>query len=425
MDLKVCLLNDSFPPIIDGVGNAVVNYAKIIKDLGGKSLVVTPEDPDADDSAFDFPVYRYPGIDVKKTIGYVAGYPFSPVTAKKLKDAGVDVLHSHCPIASTIFARSIKKLLDVPLIMTYHTKFDIEIEGAIKGKLLQGSAVSALVNNISACDEVWVVSEGAGRNLRSMGYEGDYIVMPNGADMPLGRLPENETMELTSALKVPDGVPVYLFVGRLMWYKGIRIILDALAALRSQKMDFRMVFVGGGQDAEEIKAYTSKLGLNDKVLFTGPVSDRKVLQAWYCRADMFLFPSDFDTNGLVVREAAACSLPAALLRGSCAAEGVRNRHNGFLMQENAASLAVLLATAGRDKKMLRAAGENAASELYISWPDAVKKAVERYNIVIDRYRSGLYPKKTGPLDEFFNLQGTLMDILSHYDYLDELPFRIG
>ncbi|MBQ2043173.1 MAG: glycosyltransferase, partial [Firmicutes bacterium] len=287
----------------------------------------------------------------------------------------------------------------------------------------QDVAEGLLVNNSAACDEVWVVSEGAGRNLRSMGYEGDYIVMPNGADMPLGRLPENETMELTSSLRVPDGVPVYLFVGRLMWYKGIRIILDALAALRSQKMDFRMVFVGGGQDADEIKAYTSGLGLNDKVMFTGPVNDRKVLQAWYCRADLFLFPSDFDTNGLVVREAAACSLPAALLRGSCAAEGVRNRHNGFLTQENAASLAVLLATAGRDKKLLRAAGENAASELYISWPDAVKKAVERYETVIDRYKSGLYPKKTGPLDEFFSLQGTLMDILSQFDIPDDFPFR--
>ena len=140
---------------------------------------------------------------------------------------------------------------------------------------------------------------------------------------------------------------------------------------------------------------------------------------------MFLFPSDFDTNGLVVREAAACSLPAALIKGSCAAEGVRSKHNGFLIEENAASLAVLLATAGRDRKLLRKTGENAAAELYISWPDAVGRAIERYNIVTDRYRSGLYPKKTGPLDEFFNFQGTLMDILSRYDHLDELPFRIG
>ena len=412
MDLKVCLLNDSFPPIIDGVANAVVNYAEIIKANGGTSLVVTPDNPDADDSGFDFPVYRYPGIDARKIIGYMAGYPFSPTTAKKIKNSNINILHSHCPIASNIFARSMKGIIDVPLIMTYHTKFDIEIEGAIRGKLLQDGAVNALVESISACDEVWVVSEGAGKNLRSMGYEGDYIVMPNGADMPLGRLPEKETLELTASLKAPENVPVYLFVGRLMWYKGIKTILDALAGVRSQGMDFRMVFVGGGQDADEIKAYTKKLALDDKVLFCGPVRDRKVLQAWYCRADMFLFPSDFDTNGLVVREAAACSLPAALLKGSCAAEGVTNGRNGFLTEDSAASLAVLLATKGRDRRLLRRAGECAAAELYLSWPDAVSKAIERYNIVADRYKAGLYPKKTGPLDAYLSFQGTLMDLFA-------------
>ncbi len=412
MDLKVCLLNDSFPPIIDGVANAVVNYAEIIKANGGTSLVVTPENPDADDSGFDFPVYRYPGIDARKIIGYVAGYPFSPTTARKIKNSNIDILHSHCPIASNIFARSMKGIIDVPLIMTYHTKFDIEIEGAIRGKLLQGGAITALIESISACDEVWVVSEGAGRNLRSMGYEGDYIVMPNGADMPPGRLPEEEVRMLTAQLRAPEGVPVYLFVGRLMWYKGIKTILDALAGVRSQGMDFRMVFVGGGQDADEIKAYTEKLALDDKVLFCGPVRDRKVLQAWYCRADMFLFPSDFDTNGLVVREAAACSLPAALLKGSCAAEGVTNGRNGFLTEDSAASLAVLLATKGRDRRLLRQAGEHAAEELYLSWPDAVNKAIERYNIVSDRYKSGLYPKKTGPLDAYLSFQGTLMDLFA-------------
>ena len=419
MDLKVCLLNDSFPPVIDGVANAVVNYAEIIKAKGGTSLVVTPEYPGADDSGFDFPVLRYPGIDTRKIIGYVAGYPFSPATAKRIKDSRIDILHSHCPIASNIFARSMKGIIDVPLIMTYHTKFDVEIEGAIRGKLLQDGAIGALINSISACDEVWVVSEGAGRNLRSMGYEGDYIVMPNGADMPLGRLPETEVRELTSALKAPENVPVYLFVGRLMWYKGIRTILDALAGVRSQGMDFRMVFVGGGQDADEIKEYTKKLALDDKVLFCGPVRDRKVLQAWYCRADMFLFPSDFDTNGLVVREAAACSLPAALLKGSCAAEGVTHGWNGFLTEDSSASLAVLLATTGRDRAFLRKAGERAAAELYLSWPDAVAKAIERYQIVADRYKAGLYPKKTGPLDAYLGFQGTLMDLFAPRSDEDE------
>ena len=66
-----------------------------------------------------------------------------------------------------------------------------------------------------------------------------------------------------------------------------------------------MVFVGGGGDFEAVKSYSESLNLQDKCFFPGPEADREKLRAWYCRANLFLFPSTFDTNGLVVREAAA------------------------------------------------------------------------------------------------------------------------
>ncbi len=197
-----------------------------------------------------------------------------------------------------------------------------------------------------------------------------------------------------------------------MWYKGIRIILDALAALRSQNIDFRMVFVGNGTDKEEIVSYTHQLKLENKVFFTGPIYDREALSAWYCRADLFLFPSNFDTNGLVVREAAACSLASVLIQGSCAAEGVTNRRNGYFIEENAASLAVLLAQISSNKEEMHRCGRLAGEELYLSWEQAVANAEKRYQIVIDNYRSGKYPKHTRPQDEFFSFQGDLMDMFA-------------
>ena len=65
----VCLLNDSFPPLIDGVSNAVVNYAAELNRSGKEAFVVTPENPEADDSRFDYQVIRYPGIDLRKSVG--------------------------------------------------------------------------------------------------------------------------------------------------------------------------------------------------------------------------------------------------------------------------------------------------------------------------------------------------------------------
>lgn len=411
--MNICLLNDSFPPQIDGVANAVVNYSEILKKHGNSPIVVTPKFPDGEkDEQFDFPVLRYPGIDVRDRIGYVAGYPFSPKVIENLKDHQVEVLHSHCPVASTVLARSMKYQLNAPLILTYHTKFDIDIANALRSKLIQAGAIKALIDNVMSCDEVWVVSEGAGQNLKSLGYSGDYIVMENGVDVPKGRLPENEYMTLTSGYDLPENVPLFLFVGRLMWYKGIRIIIDALAGLRSQGIDFRMVFVGNGTEKSEIQDYVSSLSLDNQVFFTGPIYDRKELCAWYCRADLFLFPSNFDTNGLVVREAAACGLASVLIKGSCAAEGVTDRKNGYFIEENPASLAVLLTQVSSQKSEMRRCGHAASDDLYISWEQSISKAEERYQIVIDNYRCGKMRRHTRPQDEFFAFQGDLMDMFA-------------
>ena len=332
---SICLINDSFPPVIDGVANAVTNYATVIQKGYGDATVVTPYYPDADDSAYPFPVLRYPSIDMTKLVGYRAGFPLSPELMEQVEGRHIDLIHSHCPVTSTVLARMLRQRLHVPLLFTYHTKFDIDIANAIHSKRLQEASIKLLVENISACDEVWTVSHGAGENLRSLGYQGEYIVMPNGVDFPAGRLPEEKIRAVGEGLDLPEGVPLLLFVGRMMWYKGLRIILDALKQLKDEGRDFRMVFVGKGTDGDAIRAYAEELALCDKVFFLAPCYDREIIRAWYCRADLFLFPSTFDTNGLVVREAAACGLASVLIAGSCAAEDVTDGQNGFFIEENA------------------------------------------------------------------------------------------
>ena len=415
--LNVCLVNDSFPPEIDGVANAVTNYAAIINGGLGAATVVTPSNPEADDAAFSFPICRYPSLDTTKLVGYRAGLPFSPEIQNTLEDGGFDIIHSHCPISSTLLARLLRERIDVPLVMTYHTKFDIDIATAFRSRILQEEAKHLLVQNISACDEVWTVSRGAGENLRSLGYEGDYIVMPNGVDFPRGRVEDSLIEQVTADYDLPEGLPLFLFVGRMMWYKGIRIIMDALKELKDSGADFRMVFVGGGGDREEIVAYCQDLGLTDKVFFCPAIHDRNQIRAWYCRADLFLFPSTFDTNGLVVREAAACSLGSLLIAGSCAAEGITHGQNGLLMEENAESMAACLQELLAHPESMARIGENASRELYLSWQEAVQTAMERYEIVIDRYQSDGYPPRREPVDNLLKANGELMENLAQLQLL--------
>lgn len=411
-ELNVCLMNDSFPPLIDGVATTVTNYARIITQNHGRATVITPTNPAADDSVFSFPVLRYPSVDTTKFAGYRAGLPFSPEIQHRLINEGFDVIHSHSPVSSLMFARSLRYKLNAPIIFTYHTKYDIDIEKITSNKLLQKTAQQLLLDNICACDEVWTVSAGAGENMHEFGYQGDYVVMPNGIDFPAERVDDDLIDQITEGYDLPRDLPVFMFVGRIMWYKGIKITIDSLKMLLEKGQDFRMVFVGAGTDKDAIVAYTNESGLSGKVLFTPPIHDREALRAWYCRADMFLFPSTYDTNGLVVREAAACELGSVLIKGSCAAKDVTDGVNGCLIDENAEAMAAKLIELCNNTEAMHVIGKAAQPDLYLSWDQAVANAVERYMVVIDNYHKGLSASKRRLTDESYRAAAEAMDVIA-------------
>ena len=393
--MKICLLNDSFPPVLDGVANVVTNYGEyLVRDCGAEVAVGTPRYPDADYSVYPYKVVPYQSFDTSALLsGYRTGNPFSAKYVAELAAFGPDIIHSHCPAASTTLARLLREQTGAPVIFTYHTKYDVDIERVLKIKLAAKEAIRTMVAAVEACDEVWVVSRGAGENLRALGFEGDVRVMQNGVDFAKGRVDPETVARVTAGVDLPAGVPVYLFVGRLMTYKGLPLILDALAKLRARGRDFRMVFIGKGPDRELLERQCADLGLTDRCFFIGPVYDRDALRAWNTRADLFLFPSTFDTNGLVVREAAACGLSSVLIAGSCAAEDVTDGRNGFTIQETPEAMCALLERIGGDLPLLHSVGQRAMDEIYLSWADAVKTAYDRYGAVREAKRAGALPEK--------------------------------
>ncbi len=189
---------------------------------------------------------------------------------------------------------------------------------------------------------------------------------------------EEEARHIDSLHGLPADVPVYLYVGRMMWYKNIRIILDALKKLRDDGRDFRMIMVGKGSDEGAIDRYIARLGLKDRIIRTGKIGDRELLRAYYSRADLFLFPSVFDTHGIVVREAAACGCPSLLVRGSSSACGIIEAEEGFTAEENPEAFARRIAELTDHPEWLKKAGSCAMDRLYLSWEDAVSTAYKRF-----------------------------------------------
>ena len=390
--LNICLMNDSFPPVIDGVATTILNYAEIINEKLGKATVVTPEYPGVQDD-FPFPVVRYPSLSVtEKICSYRMGYPFSASKLDSLTGSEFNIIHTHCPFASMVMARVLRIKTGIPMVFTYHTKFDIDIRRALPTKLMQDQAIKLLVSNISAADEVWTVSEGARQNLLDLGYvetNGHRIrIMENGVDFPRGRAEKDEVESLRADLDLSGHGPVFLFVGRLLWYKGIRTILDSLKILDQRGTDFRMMVVGDGADREEIENYTQELGLGEKVVFTGAVYDREELRTYYTAGDLFIFPSLYDTNGIVVREAAACGVPSVLIKGSCAAEGITHHRTGILVDNTAEAIAEELQFAAEHLEEVHQMGDHAMNEVYMSWETSIRNAYDRYGAIIENCRSG-------------------------------------
>lgn len=383
--LKVAIGSDCFPPTTDGISNVVQNYAYQINKKLGEAVVITPKNPNQVDYKYDYEIFRYKSWWFPSKEGYSYGWPFKDSLHQAIIDMNFDVLHSHVPLATSYYFRRVSALIKIPVVLTYHTKYEYDIEKRVPTKPAKDFARNFILNNINDADEVWVTSNGSVDSLRKIGYQGDYVLVPNGCDLPITNVsPENIAM-IKRKHSIPNDMPVFIYSGRMIWYKNIRLIIDACSKLKKDGKKFKLIMLGFGADENAIKRYAFKCGLKDDIIWTGKILDRQEMLGYYGISDLLLFPSTFDTNGLVVREAAACATPSLLIRDSCAAEGIVDGKTGFLCMESPHSIAKSISQVMDNKNLLDTVGKNAQSDIYISWEDAVKNAYDRYQIVIENF----------------------------------------
>jgi glycosyltransferase involved in cell wall biosynthesis len=357
----------------------------------GEAVVITPNNSNQQDYKFPYEIYRYKSLFTFGE-GYPVGWPFNEQLAKDVINMNCDILHSHCPISTSYFFRRINRQKRIPQVLTYHTKYEYDIEERVPSRAVKRFAYNFLLNNINSADEVWVTSNGTAESLRKIGYQGDFIVMPNGCDLPKVNATDEEIAIIRRKHNLPTDVPVFIFVGRMMWYKNTKLILDACKILDGRGMDFRMIMIGMGPDENAIKKYAKKLMLDNKVIFAGQITDREELQIYYSASDLLVFPSTFDTNGLVVREAAASATASLLVEDSCAAERIVDCDTGFLCVETAHAIARKIEDIMPNKDLIKRVGKKAQDDIYISWDDAVSNAFDRYHVVIDNFNSTNHDK---------------------------------
>ncbi len=378
------IFNDNFPPVFDGVGLTAKNYADWLCKKDKDVCVVTPYAPGLPITPYR--IYTYHSVPLLMRKPYRIGLPFTDyVFRKHLSKVSFDIVHAHCPFTSGLWALKVARNQNIPIVATFHSKYRQDLERSIRSKFIVDKAIRQIVQFYEQADEVWIPQASVEPTLREYGYKGEVTVVENGNDLNTSDEDYIVIREQTrNRLGINPKECILLYVGQHTWEKNIGLTIDALSHISDKP--FRFYMIGTGYATEAISKKIHELGLNEKIRMLGVISSREMLKSYYAAADLFMFPSAYDTDGLVMHEAAAMRTPSIMLEGSSAAKSITDGYNGFLTLNDPIAYAQLISHLMNNRDEIYRAGQNASTTLTRSWESVVEEVIQRYDDICRRYK---------------------------------------
>ncbi len=356
--LRIAVFTDAYSPQISGMVTSVSNMVQALREMGHEVTVVAPKHPQQIPEA---------GVIRLRSTAYrpqpEQRWAFPPSLRKmwqfnKLK---FDVIHTHGALMP-IMAIGVGRLLSIPVVHTYHTRFRDYIHYApfyatlswlmtsqrwyarqtrvgrrVTRQLKQGLDKST--QTLFAIADVWfcnrcleLITPAAqmALELDQMGVRTRVTVVPNGIDLTRLTTPQADPF---SALGIADGTKRLLTVSRLGKEKSVDLLLERFKLIHVQIPNSCLVIVGDGPERKNLEKLALELGIANAVKFTGYVPAVDVGQ-YYQHSNVFVFASTSETQGLVALEAAACGCPVVARAEMGIISCVLDGETGFLVQAN-------------------------------------------------------------------------------------------
>ncbi|HUW70885.1 MAG TPA: glycosyltransferase [bacterium] len=380
--VSVGLFCDSYAPVVDGVTTTVRNYADWLSKSLGPTTVVTPSAPGhTDDESFS--VIRYLSMPTFLRPPYRIGLPHLDIRlARTLAASEFSIIHAHSPFGAGHIALETARKHGIPIVATLHSKYRDDLQRSLPIGLLVDREIRHIVDFFYAVDQVWVPQKSVAATLREYGYKGPYEVIENGIDLEPPADVDPYRVRGQLELGISQDTLMGLYVGQHTLEKNLEFLVRSLPAVIDALPEFRMIFVGVGYAKERLKEIVAELGIAGRVTFRESIRDREILKTVYARADLFLFPSFYDTSGLVVREAAAFMTPALLIAGSDAAEVIDDERNGFLSANDSDAFSSRVIQVLKDHDLRNRVGIEAQKTLCRSWRHVVNEVQDRYSAIL-------------------------------------------
>ena len=380
--ITIGLFIDVFYPMVDGVVVVVDNYAK---QLSQKANVIVFA-PGARDRKYkdDFPyqVIRSRHVKVPFT-DYDVSIPFFDFRFRRsLKKANLDIVHIHSPFVIGKTGIDYAKKNNVPLIATLHSQFKKDFYERTKSQIITDIAVNEIVKTFDQCDECWAVNHKVAEIFKEYGLTQEPKVQLNATDF----LPFEDLKALNllkKKIQIKDDEKVFLYVGRLDAVKNLEFTIQALYRLRLKHYKFKMIFVGSGPFESDMQQMIKKSGLIDFVYFAGKITNRVELSSYYKLAELFLFPSLYDSSSLVQIEAASQKTPTLFLNGAATADTIQENVNGFLSEADPKLYAEKIMEIMNNTKLYNKVAKQAYRDLYMTWEVATKQVYINYLKLIE------------------------------------------
>ena len=354
--MRIGMMVDMYKPHISGVTHYVSLNKRALEAAGNEVEVFTFGEDSADDEPG---VHRSPGMPVAES-GFYLGFRYR--RAARLRLQQMDLVHVHHPFLSGGLALRYCRHLGIPIVFTNHTRYDLYaqvylpmIPDPLSRTFLQGY----LPGFCRAVDLVIAPSEGLRGVLRDLGVDGPVEVVPNGVELGPFQRP---TPAPRDSLGLGADDLALIYVGRLGLEKNVAFLLRTFAGVRRAAPRARLVLVGGGPEAENLRGLAQDLGLADSVHFTGAVPYQDV-PGLLAACDAFVTASVSEVHPLSVIEAMAAGLPVVGIEGPGVGDTVNDGVDGFLSPYDAAAFSAqltrLVLDDGLRQRMGRAASETA------------------------------------------------------------------
>lgn len=308
--MRVGIFSDTYRPQVNGVVSSILTLEKELRKKGHKVYIITTTDPDA--PTVEPNVLRIPSVEFKPLPQYRLGMLYSSKIIKKIKRLELDIIHSQTEWGVGTFARFAAINLEIPLVHTYHTLYEYYTHYVTRGHFtVPAKKLAAAISKFycEKCNALIVPTRKVEDILYSYDVDKDMNIIPTGIELDKFYR-ENYTDEEIRFMRENFGIKdtdfLCVYIGRIAKEKSIDVLIDMFSKITDET--YKFMIVGRGPVIEDLKEQAEKLGINDRVIFTGEVPHDKV-PVYYQIGDVFLNASISETQGLTFVEAMAAKTP--------------------------------------------------------------------------------------------------------------------